>query len=219
MPASISLDAVRESIEAIPGIISVHELHIWQLSESKIVASVHVLVNQSRSAFTQGKPPVAQVVHSALNEDNTITPQETGAPGNEKEGSSEGLLYMNLAADIRKVLHTHGIHSCTIQPEFRADEKGTQSVSVLHVRWGWGFNSTWMCCRNWRMQCVCCHVWWMRIVILQRLVVVRSVILSYSETAYLVFIQRHHQAIHLFEGQVHRLKNYRFSLSCIHFSL
>lgn len=52
-----------------------HELHVWQLSESKIVASVHVMASRNHD-------------------------------------------FMPVAADIRKTLHHHGIHSSTIQPEY-----------------------------------------------------------------------------------------------------
>jgi len=75
VPSFISLDRVREEICAVPGVLSVHELHVWQLSESKIVASVHVWVS------------------------STVD-------------------YMSIASRIRQVLHDHGVHSSTVQPEF-----------------------------------------------------------------------------------------------------
>lgn len=81
VPAGVPLEKVREAMQHVEGILSVHELHIWQLSERKIVASVHVLVDCS-------------------------TGQEAR--------------YMEIAAKLRSVLHTWGIHSSTIQPEFVA---------------------------------------------------------------------------------------------------
>ncbi|KAG1755206.1 cation efflux family-domain-containing protein [Suillus paluster] len=75
VPPTISLDEVRESILNVDGVLSVHELHVWQLSESKIVASVHVMASRNHD-------------------------------------------FMPVAADIRKTLHHHGIHSSTIQPEY-----------------------------------------------------------------------------------------------------
>ncbi|KAF9242867.1 cation efflux protein [Melanogaster broomeanus] len=75
VPPTISLDEVRESILSVKGVLSVHELHIWQLSESKIVASVHVTASREHD-------------------------------------------FMPVAAEIRKALHHHGIHSSTIQPEY-----------------------------------------------------------------------------------------------------
>ncbi|KAJ1026813.1 hypothetical protein NDA16_002110 [Ustilago loliicola] len=79
VPASVSLEAVRQSIQSVDGVLNLHELHVWQLSESKIVASVHVLVDCS-------------------------------------SGHTEK--YMGIAAQIRANLHSWGIHSSTIQPEF-----------------------------------------------------------------------------------------------------
>ena len=75
VPSTVSLEEVRDAILDVDGVLSVHELHIWQLSENKIVASVHV--NASRS-------------HD----------------------------FMSVASKIRRVLHLHGVHSSTIQPEY-----------------------------------------------------------------------------------------------------
>ncbi|KAG2350444.1 cation efflux protein [Suillus weaverae] len=75
VPNAISLDKVRESILDVDGVLSVHELHVWQLSESKNVASVHVMASRNHD-------------------------------------------FMPVAAEIRKALHYHGIHSSTIQPEY-----------------------------------------------------------------------------------------------------
>jgi len=75
VPPTISLDQVRSAILDVDGVHSVHELHIWQLSESKNIASVHV--------------------HASRDKD-----------------------FMPIAANIRKALHHHGIHSSTIQPEY-----------------------------------------------------------------------------------------------------
>ncbi|KAI5123764.1 hypothetical protein M0805_000353 [Coniferiporia weirii] len=75
VPSGISLQDVDEAIRDVDGVQGVHELHIWQLSESKIVASVHVLASRKRD-------------------------------------------FMQVAVDIRKVLHDRGIHSSTIQPEY-----------------------------------------------------------------------------------------------------
>lgn len=75
VPEHVSLEAVREAIKAVPGVVSVHDLHVWQLSETTTVASVHVLILPDKD-------------------------------------------YMEVANAIRQELHTHGIHSVTIQPEF-----------------------------------------------------------------------------------------------------
>jgi hypothetical protein len=56
-------------------VLSVHELHIWQLSDTKTIASLHVLLSSTSN-------------------------------------------YMTVAQRVRKLMHKHGIHSITIQPEF-----------------------------------------------------------------------------------------------------
>ena len=44
VPAGMSVDDIKEDIEELPGILSCHHLHVWQLSDAKVVASLHVQV-------------------------------------------------------------------------------------------------------------------------------------------------------------------------------
>jgi zinc transporter 1 len=76
-PPHVSVESVRDSILSVHGVISLHELHVWQLSENKAIASVHITTLCDERAF------------------------------------------MTVAADIKKKLHELGIHSCTIQPEYK----------------------------------------------------------------------------------------------------
>lgn len=74
VPSTISLDEVREAILAVDGVLSVHELHVWQLSENKIVASVHVMASRKHDFM-----PVAAQIRKALHErgihSSTIQPE------------------------------------------------------------------------------------------------------------------------------------------------
>ncbi len=45
-PAHISLPAVRAQLEAIPGIESVHDLHVWTVTSSVIAMSAHAMVRE-----------------------------------------------------------------------------------------------------------------------------------------------------------------------------
>ncbi|KAF2858719.1 cation efflux protein [Piedraia hortae CBS 480.64] len=45
MPAGLSVDDIKDDIASLPGIISCHHLHVWQLSDSKLVASLHVQIS------------------------------------------------------------------------------------------------------------------------------------------------------------------------------
>ncbi|KAI8058425.1 cation efflux protein [Syncephalis plumigaleata] len=75
-PNSVPVEEVRADIMELQGVHSVHELHIWQLSDTKLIASVHVLV----------------------------------APECD---------YMKVTKKIKRLLHSYGIHSTTVQPERR----------------------------------------------------------------------------------------------------
>jgi cobalt-zinc-cadmium efflux system protein len=45
-PAHISSFAVRSQLEAIPGIESVHDLHVWTVTSNVIAMSVHAIVRE-----------------------------------------------------------------------------------------------------------------------------------------------------------------------------
>ncbi|KAI9572900.1 cation efflux protein [Boletus coccyginus] len=80
VPPTISLDEVRASILKVKGVLSVHELHIWQLSESKVVASVHVMASRHHDFM-----PVAVEIRKALHHhgihSSTIQPEyHTSSP-------------------------------------------------------------------------------------------------------------------------------------------
>jgi zinc transporter 1 len=74
VPPTISLDDVRESILDVEGVLSLHELHVWQLSETKVIASVHVTASRSHDFM-----PVAAKIRKALHHhgihSSTIQPE------------------------------------------------------------------------------------------------------------------------------------------------
>ncbi|KAK8865800.1 hypothetical protein IAR55_000947 [Kwoniella newhampshirensis] len=74
VPSHVSLEAVRKSIVDVDGVDSVHELHIWQLSESTVVASVHVLIipGQDYMAVASG---IRQSMHGHGIHSVTIQPE------------------------------------------------------------------------------------------------------------------------------------------------
>ncbi|KAI1497189.1 cation efflux protein [Biscogniauxia marginata] len=43
-PDHIDLQDIKEDIQALPGVISCHHVHIWQLSDTKVVASMHIQI-------------------------------------------------------------------------------------------------------------------------------------------------------------------------------
>ncbi|KIY50607.1 cation efflux protein [Fistulina hepatica ATCC 64428] len=74
VPPTVSLDEVREAILAVEGVLSLHELHVWQLSETQIIASVHVMASRKHDFM-----PVASNIRHALHDhgihSSTIQPE------------------------------------------------------------------------------------------------------------------------------------------------
>jgi solute carrier family 30 (zinc transporter), member 1 len=77
VPDSMDLGEIREEMLDVEGLVSVHDLHVWQLVDGMVITSVHV-------------------------------------------GVEEGSDFTQVVNDVKRVLHDHGIHSSSIQPEFVA---------------------------------------------------------------------------------------------------
>ncbi|KAM0791801.1 hypothetical protein ACM66B_004064 [Microbotryomycetes sp. NB124-2] len=73
VPSSIPLDRLRSAIAGIPGVLNVHELHVWSLSESKSVASVHVMTNGTE--FVEVSSKIRRVMHRFGIHSSTIQPE------------------------------------------------------------------------------------------------------------------------------------------------
>ncbi|EGX94766.1 metal ion resistance protein/transporter (Zrc1), putative [Cordyceps militaris CM01] len=58
-PEGIDIKDVKEDIEMIPGVDSVHELHIWKLNQTKSVASAHIVVD---NGFSGKWAPIARTI-------------------------------------------------------------------------------------------------------------------------------------------------------------
>ncbi|KAM0755611.1 cation efflux protein [Meredithblackwellia eburnea MCA 4105] len=77
VPNSVPLEEVRKSIAAVPGVLNVHELHIWSLSESKTVCSVHVMT--SSEDFVPASRAIRRVLHRFGVHSSTIQPEIVGS--------------------------------------------------------------------------------------------------------------------------------------------
>ncbi|EWG45684.1 hypothetical protein FVEG_06383 [Fusarium verticillioides 7600] len=62
-PEGVNPEDVKRDIKMIPGIISVHELHIWRLDQRKFVASAHIAVD---SRTVQGFADKAKIIMECL---------------------------------------------------------------------------------------------------------------------------------------------------------
>ena len=74
VPPAISLEDVRNAILQVKGVHSIHELHIWQLSESKMVASVHVTASRDED-FMRVANEIQEALHHRGIHSSTIQPE------------------------------------------------------------------------------------------------------------------------------------------------
>ncbi|CUA76755.1 putative zinc transporter protein DDB_G0282067 [Dictyostelium discoideum] [Rhizoctonia solani] len=74
VPPSLSLPHLRRALNKTPGVLAVHELHVWQLSEAKSVASVHVRVARPME-FMAIAARVRGVLHAFGVHSSTIQPE------------------------------------------------------------------------------------------------------------------------------------------------
>ncbi|KAI9764986.1 MAG: hypothetical protein M1840_007908 [Geoglossum simile] len=44
VPPGLSVDDIKDDIQKLPGVVSCHHLHVWQLNDTKLVASLHIEV-------------------------------------------------------------------------------------------------------------------------------------------------------------------------------
>ncbi|GAA5808902.1 hypothetical protein MFLAVUS_002301 [Mucor flavus] len=74
VPRSVPLQDVNDSLLKLDGIISVHELHVWQLSDTKLIASLHVLL-KSRQGYMKLGSQIRKSLHGFGIHSATIQPE------------------------------------------------------------------------------------------------------------------------------------------------
>ncbi|KAF9132087.1 hypothetical protein BGW39_000806 [Mortierella sp. 14UC] len=77
VPVGVDIEEIRREIKAIPDVISIHDLHIWQLTNIKMVASLHILVT-NQEAFERVSRTVKTIMHRAGVHSTTIQPEFPG---------------------------------------------------------------------------------------------------------------------------------------------
>lgn len=63
VPSNVQLEDVKHDLEKIPGIQSVHELHIWRLNQQKTLASVHIVTSEKTLSSFAG---IARIINECF---------------------------------------------------------------------------------------------------------------------------------------------------------
>lgn len=90
VPVGMSIDEITADIESLPRVVEAHHLHVWQLSDTKLVASLHVKVDcEVEGAGSASYMHLAREIRSCLHgygiHSSTIQPEFI----NEIPGASE----------------------------------------------------------------------------------------------------------------------------------
>nr|BAH80466.1 putative CDF zinc transporter [Lentinula edodes] len=65
-PIGLDLQKVTDDLSGIPNVVSIHDLHVWHLSQTEILASLHVCVPSGTSLEEWGK--TEQIIHHCFSE-------------------------------------------------------------------------------------------------------------------------------------------------------
>ena len=76
VPSNIALGEVRKAILQVKGVLDLHELHVWQLSETKVVASVHISASREHD-FMHVAAQIQEALHHCGIHSATIQPEYT----------------------------------------------------------------------------------------------------------------------------------------------
>ncbi|CBF85577.1 hypothetical protein AN1795.2 [Aspergillus nidulans FGSC A4] len=80
VPHGLSIDHIKEDIESLPGVKGSHHLHVWQLSDTKTVASIHIQVDteikgEGSERYMHLAKQVRQCLHAYGIQSSTIQPE------------------------------------------------------------------------------------------------------------------------------------------------
>ncbi|KAH9840431.1 Cation efflux family [Teratosphaeria destructans] len=80
VPIGVDVEDIKEDIQSLPGVVSCHHLHVWQLNDSKMVASLHVQVafdfkEDTSSRYMHLAQGIRKCLHAYGIHSSTIQPE------------------------------------------------------------------------------------------------------------------------------------------------
>jgi zinc transporter 1 len=75
-PLGVKLEDIKHDLESIPGVQSVHELHVWRLDQKRAIASAHIVVSEPDIAtFMKNVQTFRECLHAYGIHSATIQPE------------------------------------------------------------------------------------------------------------------------------------------------
>ncbi|GAN06921.1 conserved hypothetical protein [Mucor ambiguus] len=133
VPNSVPIGDVNDTLLNLEGVISVHELHVWQLSDTKLIASLHVLL-KSRQGYMILASEIRKILHGYGIHSATIQPEFIEDQIDEKYQPTDQ--DMDDSKDDEKV-QVHGIErvstvtNSVYQSNGDDNSKNTSSIELL----------------------------------------------------------------------------------------
>ncbi len=77
VPVHIDLAMLRGRLLALPGVLSIHDLHVWSLGDSRVVGSLHVIIDRTAAAVDYRRiiDGVKGLLHEAGVHASTVQPE------------------------------------------------------------------------------------------------------------------------------------------------
>jgi zinc transporter 1 len=75
-PLGVKLEDIKHDLESIPGVQSVHELHVWRLDQKRAIASAHIVVSEPDiTTFMKNVQTFRECLHAYGIHSATIQPE------------------------------------------------------------------------------------------------------------------------------------------------
>lgn len=74
-PSTISADEIQREVLSVPGVSSVHDFHIWNLTESFFIASLHVQIDSTPAKFSEIAKSIRSIFHNHGIHSATVQPE------------------------------------------------------------------------------------------------------------------------------------------------
>jgi zinc transporter 1 len=123
VPLGVNIDDVKHDLESLPGVLSVHELHVWRLDQKKAVASAHIVVSDPDIESFMAKAKIfteclhAYGIHSATLQpelaEPRVGPEEQGELNGPTSGTTSG------SASMRPSIEKCGLPCGTVCEELK----------------------------------------------------------------------------------------------------
>lgn len=126
-PVGVDVEDVKHDLEKVPGVISVHELHVWRLTEEKSFASAHIVIaDPSLDHFQAIAKTMNECLHAYGIHSATIQP----------EIASSGVQIEGTGPEASNVLYRRGVREasgCEIHCGSLCEEKSCCGWVSKHI--------------------------------------------------------------------------------------